>query len=245
MNNDNFTKWVEERILKILNEKVLTQKVVEIVRKQDKKVHIIPKKYRILAGLLQSINIQFGNFIEEFITKLLELDGRYEIIKKYSNKRNNSFKLNNLNEKIIDEYINKQTTVKSNVEYEFSNLQQTLVLNSINYPENSHQTMQDVDLLFKNKISNEIYYLEIKYNDDHDTGKFININKKLIRTYSCLIEEFDVKDKENIKPILFYFNDKKKKENCYLPKKTVILREKEFFKKVFKNRLWRSFGLPF
>ena len=45
---------------------------------------------------------------------------------------------------------------------------------------------QDIDLLFETK--DQIIYLEIKYNDDHDTGKFADIMpilifRKLITSY--------------------------------------------------------------
>ena len=42
----------------------------------------------------------------------------------------------------------------------------------------------DVDILFKNLKSNTYYYVEVKYNDDHDTGKFVDINRKFLKTYA-------------------------------------------------------------
>ena len=84
----------------------------------------------------------------------------------------------------------------------------------------------DIDLLFEDKESNIIYYLEIKYNDDHDTGKFIDINRKFIKTFAYLSNEFKT---EEIVPILFFFNNKRMKGNIYIPETSNIKRGKKFF----------------
>lgn len=87
----------------------------------------------------------------------------------------------------------------------------------------------DIDLLFSDK-KDQIYYVEIKYNDDHDTGKFVDINRKFIKTYAFLTREF----KKEITPILFYFNNKKMKGNIYLDENLSIYRGERFFKKFLK-----------
>lgn len=84
----------------------------------------------------------------------------------------------------------------------------------------------DIDILFQNKQTGVIYYLEVKYNDDHDTGKFVDINRKFIKTYAYLVREFP---STKIEPILFFFNNKKMKGNIYVPEKTNIRRGKAFF----------------
>jgi hypothetical protein len=88
----------------------------------------------------------------------------------------------------------------------------------------------DVDILFKDRITKAVYYAEVKYNDDHDTGKFTDINRKFLKTYAYLArvlkqDNSDVK----LKPLLIYFNDKKMKGNIYLPESEVIYRGKRFF----------------
>jgi hypothetical protein len=87
----------------------------------------------------------------------------------------------------------------------------------------------DIDLLFKDKETNIYYYLEIKYNDDHDTGKFVDINRKFIKTSAYLINELNITSSEQFKPILFFFNNKKMKGNIYIPEESNIYRGKRFF----------------
>ena len=109
----------------------------------------------------------------------------------------------------------------------FKKLQEE-ILNDIknNKDDISNSFNHDIDLLFEDKETNIIYYLEIKYNDDHDTGKFIDINRKFIKTFAYLSNEF--KEVEII-PILFFFNNKKMKGNIYVPESSNIRRGKRFF----------------
>lgn len=72
--------------------------------------------------------------------------------------------------------------------------------------------------------------MEVKYNDDHDTGKFEDINRKFIRTYAAITTELKNKNyKESVIPILFYFMNKKMKGNNYIPEETNIRRGRKFF----------------
>ena len=67
----------------------------------------------------------------------------------------------------------------------------------------------DIDLIFRDKTTGVYYYLEIKYNDDHDTGKFVDINRKFIKTYAYLVNELKITNSNQLVPILFFFNNKK------------------------------------
>ena len=51
------------------------------------------------------------------------------------------------------------------------------------------------------------YYLEVKYNDDYDTEKLVDINRRFIRTSAYLINELNITSIEQFKPILFFFNN--------------------------------------
>lgn len=157
----------------------------------------------------------------------LVIHSGHTILENYSGKKGNRFKISIQIERQIDAYItNAQTKQNFSVEYEFKELQNKILNDKsddlINFT-------HDIDLLFKDK-NGEIYYVEIKYNDDHDTGKFININRKFIKTYAYLVLEFS----RDIKPILFYFNNKRMKGNIYLNEKENIYRVERFFKEFLK-----------
>ena len=198
-------------------------------KKHNTKIHFIPKRYRIFGGILQSLNIQFGNFIEELISQFIIEDGRYEIIDKYSGNKNNYFLLSDYNDTLIDNYITKcQTDDNIDLDKEFNNLLLEIIKHR---NDKSKNFRHDIDLLFMNKKTKVKYYLEIKYNDDHDSDKFVSINRKFIKTYAYLVNKFDITNKNELVPILFYFTNKKMKGNIYVPEKTNIYRGSKFFDK--------------
>jgi len=128
---------------------------------------------------------------------------------------------------LIDKYISEcQLKPDGYCNSEFLKLQKKILNDK---DDNKNTFKHDIDLLFKNKRTGKIYYLEIKYNDDHDTGKFVDINRKFIKTYAYLTDELKIKNIEDLIPILFFFNNKKMKGNLYLPEKTNIRRGESFF----------------
>ncbi len=205
-------------------------KINSLEKKHNVKLHFIPLQYRVFGGLLQSMNIQFGNFIEKVIDEIIKDNENNEIFEKYSGKKSNSFLLSKKSDALIDAYIT-DCQVKNYNETElndkYAQLIKQIKINESNLNNETESFKHDVDVLFKDKRSNIYYYVEIKYNDDHDTGKFVDINRKLLKTYAYLQREFGMEN--TIKPILFYFNNKKMKGNIYLPEQEVIFRGKRFF----------------
>lgn len=226
--DDEIKEIIFKAIKNIINNSVSEKKINRLKEKHNVKVHFIPKKFRILGGILQSMNIQFGNFIEELISLILEKEGKYEIIKKYSGKKSNLFNLSKSSDRLIDRYItNCQINLDKSCNEEFPKLQEQLI-NDKDVEKNGFK--HDIDLLFKDRSLERYFYIEIKYNDDHDTGKFIDINRKFIKTYAYLISELKIKNVEDLVPILFYFNNKRMKGNPYIPEETNIMRGEKFFK---------------
>ena len=226
--NKEITEIIIQSVENMLNNSSSEQKIRKLIKNHNVKVHFVPRNYRIFGGLLQSMNIQFGNFLEEFMTLLIKSDGRYEILESYSGKKSNTFKLSSKNDERIDRFISRCQSDNVNLEKEFP-----ILLKEIrdDTDENVAVIKHDIDILFKEKATGIIYYLEVKYNDDHDTGKFVDINRKFIKTYAYLVREFPY---EEIKPILFFFNNKKMKGNIYIPESTNIRQGEEFFKDFLK-----------
>lgn len=217
---------INSAVLKMINYTGSPDKLETLKAKHDKKMHFIPQRYRVFGGLLQSMNIQFGNFIEELMTALISNEERYEILAEYSGKMSNSFQLSKANDARIDVYISSCQYSNIDVDKEFPKLLQEIVDDS---DKNTKTFKHDIDLLFKDTESGKIYYLEIKYNDDHDTGKFVDINRKFIKTYAYLVRELNIDNTDDLVPILFFFTNKKMKGNIYVPEKTNIRRGKGFF----------------
>jgi hypothetical protein len=198
--------------------------------KHNVKLHFIPYKYRVFGGILQSMNIQFGNFIEKVMAEVISDNPNNELVEEYSGKKSNSFSLSKKSDALIDAYItNCQTNNLSEQELQtaYENLIDEIKENESNTENETAIFKHDVDVLFRDKTKDIYYYVEIKYNDDHDTGKFVDINRKLLKTYAYLQRELG--ERVTVAPILFYFNNKKMKGNIYLPEDKVIYRGKRFF----------------
>lgn len=209
------------------------KKINKLKKKHEKKIHFIPIKYRVFGGIMQSMNIQFGNFIEEAIHQILLVNDNNKIIEEYSGKRSNKFCINKKTETLIDQYItdcetNTYTEEEQKINYD--NLLETITENERDETLETINFRHDVDVLFKDNTSGITYYVEIKYNDDHDTGKFIDINRKLLKTYAYLVRELKIYDKNKFRPMLFYFTNKRMKGNIYIPE-SEIYRGSRFFDK--------------
>lgn len=209
------------------------KKINKLKKKHEKKIHFIPIKYRVFGGIIQSMNIQFGNFIEEAIHQILLVNKNNKIIEEYSGKRSNKFCISKKTERLIDEYITDCETHTYSEERQKVNYNKLLEMIVENEKDENLEIINfkhDVDVLFKDNISGVTYYVEIKYNDDHDTGKFIDINRKLLKTYAYLVRELKIYDKDKFKPMLFYFTNKRMKGNIYIPENE-IYRGSRFFNK--------------
>jgi hypothetical protein len=227
MEQTQIAKLINEAVRNMISHSTSNEKIQSLTERHKDKIHYIPIKYRVLGGVLQSMNIQFGNFIEELIKVLVQNESGYDIIEELSGKKNTKFLLSSENDTLIDQYITKcQTGDITNIRDEFPKLLNKIVNNK---DTSRNEFKHDIDLLFKDSNNNQYYYLEIKYNDDHDTGKFVDINRKFIKTYAYLINYLNIKDSKQLMPILFFFNNKKMKGNIYIPEETNIFRGKRFF----------------
>ena len=209
---------------------VQESKVEDLKTKHNVKPHFIPYRYRVFGGILHSMNIQFGNFIEKAVHEILSSNSKLEIVAKYSGKKQNKFKLSIESEALIDRYItNRQTSPlsESDLKNAYDNLIKQIKVNESNPKVQTVDFKHDIDALFREKSSDIYYYVEIKYNDDHDTGKFVDINRKFLKTYAYIIRELGAH--AEVKPILFFFTNNIMKGNIYIPESEVIYRGKRFF----------------
>ena len=81
------------------------------------------------------------------MTKLIENEGKYEIIEKYSGKRNNKFQILSAKDSLIDEYITRCQTEEIILEDEFYKLKKRLSKKYFNGT--MIQVKHDIDLVFK------------------------------------------------------------------------------------------------
>jgi hypothetical protein len=130
---------------------------------------------------------------------------------------------------LIDRFISdRQNNNDGKLSEKFEQLLKNIVV-AQQSDKNLITTKHDVDVLFQDKNGIH-YYVELKYNDDHDTGKFVDINRKFLKTYAGLVKKLGIKDTKKLKPILYYLNRKIMKGNIYVPEETHIYRGEKLFK---------------
>jgi len=96
--------------------------------------------------------------------------------------------------------------------------------------------VKDIDSLFVTKTG-QMVYTEIKYNDDHDTGKFADINRKFIKTWAGLAVRYNITDKRQLVPIIYYFNSTKRYGPIHTPSRN-IMRGSQLFDKYLETKYY-------
>jgi hypothetical protein len=71
---EEVSQIVREAIVKIIQDTTSEANIRRATQLHQTKIHFVPAKYRVLGGLLQSLNIKFGNFIEKLIALVVEKD---------------------------------------------------------------------------------------------------------------------------------------------------------------------------
>lgn len=225
---------VQEAIINIIHNTATEKNITRGTLLHESKIHFIPTHYRVLGGLLQSLNIKFGNFIEKLIELAIEHDSYVESLP--SSGKKVKFLMTAKTDSLIDYYITNRQLPESpdNCDGPFQELLAEIFRIETSCDEAKQSITKDIDALFRT-ATNQIIYLEIKYNDDHDTGKFVDINRKFIKTYAGLINHLRITDPEELKPIIYYFNPTKRWGPIYTPSRN-IYRGSQLFDEYFNTK---------
>lgn len=233
---NNLKKFIKKAVIELIDNTKSEKKIKKLINTHAKKIHFIPVRYRIFGGLLQSMNIQFGNFIEKLLHIIVENENNLEILKNISGERNLKLSITAKSESLIDEYITNCQNNNFNDDetlFNFNNLIDKCLKSEKNNTTKEINIKYDIDVLFKNK-DGKYYYLEVKYDDNHDTGKYTDINRKFVKTYVGIANILNTYDKNFFKPILYYMTPKRMKGNIYIPEKQFIYRGDKLFDEFFE-----------
>lgn len=198
------------------------------------KVHFVPPQYRVLGRILQALNIRFGNFIEKLIDSIGKNDPKVSMHAQ-SGKRC-PLRFTAETDSSIDTYItNRQLPQSRDIcDEQFESLLSKIV-NVENARNSEAQTItKDIDVLFSTS-DGKFIFVEIKYNDDHDTGKFVDINRKFIKTYAGLVNLLGITSRQDLELVLYYFNPTKRYGPIYVPSKN-IMRGPQLFDAYFETK---------
>ena len=233
---DNIKEFIKKAISDLIENTSSEKKIKKLIKTHKAKIHFIPIRYRIFGGLLQSMNIQFGNFIEKLLHIIVENEQELNIENEISGKRNIKLSMTKNSDEIIDNFITdcqNNNYNDSQLLDNFNSLIDKCLKNEKNNNNKDISIKHDIDVLFYDS-SNKYYYLEVKYNDDHDTGKYADINRKFIKSYIGICNQLNIYDINKFKPILYYLTKKRMKGNIYIPEKEIIYRGEKLFNEFFK-----------
>jgi hypothetical protein len=209
-------------VMQMLGDSMSPENIRKITGKHEEKVHFVPIRYRIMGGILQGLNIKFGNFIEQLLRNIIEIDTSVKVMEDSGKKIKLFF--THQTDALIDTYITDRQLSNSPddcTEIFAALLEEILAIESNATDEQRQGITKDVDGLFQTD-DGLIVYTELKYNDDHDTGKFVDINRKFIKTWAGLAVRYQIKSTSQLLPILYYFNSKKRYGPIYTPSKNIM-----------------------
>lgn len=223
---------VRAAVLTIISDTVSEASIRKSIKLHGEKIHFVPVQYRVLGGLLQSLNIKFGNFIEKLIALVVDNDTKVSALPASGMKIPLSMTAET--DSLIDQYITGRQLPSSpdHCDEVFQHLLERILEIELGSDTSKQTIRKDVDALFQ-AANGQIVYLEIKYNDDHDTGKFVDINRKFLKTYAGLVNHLAVSDIHVLKPILYYFNPVKRWGPIYVPSSN-IYRGPQLFDEYFE-----------
>ncbi len=213
---------IRETVLEMLGSSMSAGNIRRMAKKHTEKIHFVPIRYRIVGAILQGLNIKFGNFIEQLLKNIIESDTGVKVLEDSGKKIKLFFTPET--DALIDSYITARQLPNSpdNCSEVFSNLlRRILEIENAATDEQRQGITKDVDGLFQTD-DGLIVYTELKYNDDHDTGKFVDINRKFIKTWAGLAVRYHIKSKDELLPILYYFNPRKRYGPIYIPSENVM-----------------------
>lgn len=230
MMSSHVKQIIRKTVLEMLDNSVSPSNIRRMAEKHAEKVHFVPIRYRIIGGILQGLNIKFGNFIEQLLRNIVEIDTGVKALPDSGKKLRLFF--TNTTDALIDRYITERQLPNSPDDCSelFSELlDQILEIETAALDTQRQGIIRDVDGLFQTD-DGVIVYTELKYNDDHDTGKFVDINRKFIKTWAGLAVRYKISSKSELLPILYYFNPTKRYSPIYMPR-TNIMRGAQLFDK--------------
>jgi hypothetical protein len=220
--SDQVKEIIRQTVLEMLSASTSAENIRRMAEKHQRKIHFVPIRYRILGGILQGLNIKFGNFIERLIGNIVEIDTGVTVLPDSGKKIKLFFTPET--DAAIDSYITGRQLPNSpdDCSEVFGELMDRIVEIESRASSGQRQGItKDIDSLFQTE-KGLIVYTELKYNDDHDTGKFVDINRKFIKTWAGLAVRYGIRSKDELLPILYYFNPTKRYGPIYAPGRNIL-----------------------
>lgn len=201
----SISKIVREELENLMT--VFSQEFIsDQIEKHSGKIHAVSVESRVRGAIHQSLNIKFGSSIESMLSRIVDSSSHLKL-HEFSGKRI-TLPVSAKKVKMIDGYVNSRAGSPRTVDADFGDLRKALKSRA---PVSGTKRM-DVDLLFQTR-SGKMIYVEVKYNDDHDTGKYPDIYRKALKTGISL----ELETKKPVETFVYYFNSGERNLLKYFP----------------------------
>lgn len=149
--NNNIQALIRRVATSMVEETIKDEKIIDSFRVQSEKTHFIPKQYRVIGGLLQSLNIRFGNFLELLLREVIISDPLVSIMELSGKKAKLNF--SNKSDQAIDRYISdrQQPNSEKDCSQEFEALVRQIIINENQKNNPTLEQGKDIDCLFMTK----------------------------------------------------------------------------------------------
>jgi len=198
----NIVREELENLLSVFSQDFISEQI----EKHSGKIHAVSTESRVRGAIHQSLNIKFGSSIESMLSRIIDASDHLKL-HEFSGKRID-LPVSDKKVKLIDNYVNSRPGSTNSVSADFRKLRKALKGKA----PVSRMKRMDVDLLFQTR-SGKMFYLEVKYNDDHDTGKYPDIYRKALKTGISL----ELETRRPVETFVYYFNSGERNLIKYFP----------------------------
>lgn len=194
-----------------------TTELGKFKKRNNSKIHPLSVDARALGGAIQSANIKYGNQLQVLITAVMRQSRKVTV--HHMSGRKVQLPVSNAASAAIERYISGRDGGPRDLSKEYRKLMKGLKIAK----SGAKKKTRDVDLLLEPR-KGPLILVELKFNDDHDTGKRPDIFRKVLLTADGLRRELQ----RPITPVVCYFNSDASSGIRYLPDNQVISGSKLF-----------------
>jgi len=207
----NAAELVDVHVRSKLDAVFSSTELVKFKKRNSSKIHPLSVDARALGGAIQSANIRYGNQLQILITAVMQQSRKVAV--HHMSGRKVQLPVSDAAAAAIERYISQRDGEPRDFSSQYRKLMTGLRISK----SGAKKKTRDVDLLLKPRTG-PLILVELKFNDDHDTGKRPDIYRKVLLTADGLRREL----RKPVTPVVCYFNSDVSSGIRYLPDNQVI-----------------------
>ena len=205
------SQMVEKYLRPQIDDVFNTSELRKFKDRNSDKIHPLSVEARTLGGAIQSANIRYGNQLQVLVTEVLRQSRKSSVHRLSGTKV--SLPVSRTAASAIEQFITERSESSRNLVGDYERLSRRLK----SAKPGARRKVRDVDLLIQ-APRGPLLLVELKFNDDHDTGKRPDIFRKVLLTADGLRHEL----RKSVTPVVCYFNSAPTSGVKFLPSHQVV-----------------------